>query len=128
MASMIRSFSIREEACLIFLAVSLIVVRIFWMLKYLNRSVISLRELIKLSCWTFEVWSLGGPQGLLCVGGGVGLVGRAGKFSLVTVGGVAVSLAVEVIDLRTVVVVGSVDFNLAVLSALSFVLYRKQPL
>ena len=119
---------------MIFWTVSLMVVRIFWMLKDLKRSVISLRELIRLSCWaglSFGVWSLGGPQGLLCVGVGVGLEGRAGKFSLVTVGGVAVGLAVEVVvGLRAVVLVGALGegLTLAVLSASSFVLYRGQPL
>ena len=45
-----------------FWTVSFIVVRILWMLKDLNRSVISLRELIRLSCWTgvsFGTWYLG---------------------------------------------------------------------
>ena len=40
----------------------------FWMFKDLNRSVISSRELIRLSYWTgvsFGAWSLGGPQGFL---------------------------------------------------------------
>ena len=103
------------------------------MLKDLKRSVISLRELIRLSCWTgfsFGVWSLGGPQGLLCVGGGVGLEGRAGKFSLVTVGGVAVGLTMEVVGLGAVVLVGALGEGLALafFSASIFVLYKRQPL
>ena len=103
----------------------------FLMSKDLNRSVISLRELIRLSCWTgfsFGVWSLGGPQNLLCVGG-VDLEGRARKFSLVTIGGVTVGLAVEIVDLGAVVLVGALGegLDLAFLSASSLVLYKGSP-
>ena len=53
---------------------------------------------------------MGGPQDLLCVGGDVGLERRAGKFSLVTVRGVVVGLAVEVVGLGAVVAVGDESF------------------
>ena len=98
-------------------------------MKDLNRSVISLRELIRLSCLTgvsFGAWSLVGHQDLLCVEGGVGLVGRAGKLSLVTDEG----LTVEVVGFGAVVVEGALDvgLGLAFLNASSLVLYRGQPL
>ena len=57
--------------------------------------------------------------------------GKAGKFSLVTVGGVAVDLvAEEVVGLGKVMVAGPLDVGLvlAFLNASSLVLYRGQPL
>ena len=95
------------------------------MLNDLNRSVISLRELIRLSCGTgltFWACSLGGPQGLHWVDGDVCLVGRAGKFSLLTVGSVGVGL--EAVGLGAL----GEGLALAVLSASSLVLYKGQPL
>ena len=71
---------------------------------------------------------MGATQGLLCVGGGLGLEGRAGKFSLVTVGGVAIGLMVDLGAVVVVGVLGIVGLDLAVLSASSLDLYRGQPL
>ena len=73
-------------------------VTILEMSKDLRRLVTSLRELIRLFCWTevsFGAWSLGGPQRrlLVCVGG---LDGRAGKFSFLGVGNLMVALGAGV--------------------------------
>ena len=57
-------------------------------------------------------------------------MGRAGKFSLLTVGVMTVGLEVEVVGLGAVVVVGvlGLGFDLAVLRASSLVLYTEPPL
>ena len=88
-------------ACLILIAVSLIVIRILLRLKDLNKSVISLRGPKRFSGWfvfSLGIYSLGGPQGSLvvCVWEGMDFDGRAGKFSLLGVGGLTVALGAGV--------------------------------